>query len=61
MAKFQWEATTRQGEPRKGVLEAADAEAVETRLRNEGFIIKKVKRQPKEITIKFGTGVNPKD
>ncbi len=61
MAKFQWEAATRAGEPRKGVMEAADAEAVEARLKGEGLSIKKVKRERRDIQIQIGTGVGPKD
>ncbi len=61
MAKFQWEAATRTGEARKGVMEAADAESVENRLKGEGLTIKKVKREAREIHIQIGTGVGPKD
>lgn len=60
MAKFQWEAATRAGEPRKGVMEAANAEAVEARLKGEGLSIKKVKRERRDIQIQIGTGVGPK-
>jgi type IV pilus assembly protein PilC len=61
MAKFQWEAATRGGEARKGVMEAADAEVVESRLRGEGLTIKKVKRERQAISLQIGTGVGPKD
>jgi len=61
MAKFQWEATTRQGEKKKGLMEAETAEIVENRLRNDGLQVGRVKRQAKQIQISFGSGVNPKD
>ncbi|MBK9072991.1 MAG: type II secretion system F family protein [Myxococcales bacterium] len=61
MAKYIWEATTRGGDVRKGVMEAADEGAVATRLRNENLTIKKIKKEPKQISIQFGTGVDPKD
>jgi type IV pilus assembly protein PilC len=61
MAKFQWEGTTRAGEKRKGVIEADSAEAVEKRLQGDGVTIQRVKKQAREISIQFGTGVTPKD
>ncbi len=61
MAKFQWEATTRAGEKRKGVMEADSAEAVESRLRGDGMTIGRVKKEARELQIVFGSGVTPKD
>ncbi|HVK87155.1 MAG TPA: type II secretion system F family protein [Kofleriaceae bacterium] len=61
MAKFQWEAATRSGETRKGVMEADTAEVVESRLRNDGMTVQRVKKQPKEIHITIGSGVSSKD
>jgi len=61
MAKFQWEATTRTGEKRKGAMEAESAEIVENRLRGDGLTIQRVKKEPKQITITIGSGVSPKD
>ncbi len=61
MAKFQWEATTRAGEKRKGAMEAESAEIVENRLRGDGLTIQRVKKEPKQITITIGSGVSPKD
>ena len=61
MAKFQWEATTRSGEKRKGAMEAETAEIVENRLRGDGMMISRVKKEPKQISISFGSGVPPKD
>ncbi len=61
MAKFNWEASTRTGERRRGVMEAADANAVEARLRNEGLTPSRVRKAPREIDIVIGSGVSPKD
>lgn len=61
MAKFQWEATTRTGEKRKGAMEAESAEIVENRLRGDGMTIQRVKKEPKQISISIGSGVSPKD
>jgi len=61
MAKFQWEATTRAGEKRKGAMEAETADIVESRLRNDGMTVSRVKKEPKQIVITFGSGVPPKD
>ena len=63
MAKFQWEGTTRAGEKRKGVMEAASAGEVESRLRGEGMAIGRVKKEGGfgDIQIQIGTGVTPKD
>jgi type IV pilus assembly protein PilC len=61
MAKFTWEATTRAGEKRKGIMEAESADIVETRLKGDGLSIQRVRRQGREINITFGTGVTAKD
>src|SRR3984885_13670766 len=61
MAKFQWEATTRTGEKRKGAMEAETAEIVENRLRGDGMTINRAKKEPRQITISIGSGVSPKD
>jgi type IV pilus assembly protein PilC len=61
MAKFQWEATTRTGDRRKGAMEAESAEVVENRLRGDGMTIHRVKKEAKQIQITFGSGVAPKD
>jgi type IV pilus assembly protein PilC len=60
---WTYEAKTKTGEVKSGTMEAADAEAVESRLRQLGFQPVKVKKKPMEITIKipgFG-GVSQKD
>jgi len=61
MAKFQWEATTRTGERKKGAMEADSAEIVESRLRGDGMTVNRVKKEPKQITITIGSGVSAKD
>src|SRR5215213_3670510 len=61
MAKFQWEAQTRLGEKKKGVMEAETADQVENRLRSDGLTISRVKKESAQINITFGSGVTPKD
>ncbi len=63
MAKFQWEGTTRAGEKRKGVMEAASGSEVEQRLRGDGLTVGRVKREGGlgSLEITFGSGVTPKD
>ncbi len=59
MARFQWEATTRLGEKKRGAMEADNAAQVEARLRGDGLTIDRVRREPIQIII--GSGVTPKD
>ncbi len=61
MAKFQWEATTRSGEKRKGAMEAETAEIVENRLRGDGLSVNRVKKEPRQLSFSIGSGVSPKD
>jgi type IV pilus assembly protein PilC len=64
MAKFQWEATTRAGEKRKGMVEADSAAAAEERLRGEGLANPRVRREGGlnlNINLQIGTGVQPRD
>jgi type IV pilus assembly protein PilC len=61
MAKYQWEATTRAGETRKGVFEAPDDATVDSRLRNEGLTPRRIRRQAREFNIVLGSGVTPKE
>jgi type IV pilus assembly protein PilC len=61
MPKFKWEATTRSGEAKQGAMEAADEAAVMNRLRADGLNPRKVRKAAKEITISFGSGVQPKE
>src|SRR5690242_1305306 len=63
MARFAWEGTTRQGEKRRGVMEADTRAIVEERLRGDGVTISKVAKEGGlgDINIQIGTGVTPKD
>lgn len=61
MPKFKWEAKTRTGDARKGVMEAADEDTVTSRLRQEGLTPTKIKKGGREFSISFGTGVESID
>jgi len=61
MAKFQWEAQTRLGEKKKGVMEAETADQVESRLKADGLAVSRVKKESAQINIVIGSGVSPKD
>src|SRR4051812_31147768 len=61
MADFVWEAKSRTGELRKGVMEAETQAAVESRLRQQQLSPVKVRRKGKLGTLKFGSGVGPKE
>jgi type IV pilus assembly protein PilC len=61
MAEFTWEARARTGELRKGVMEAADAAMVESRLRAQQLSPVKVKKKPREIHITIGSPVSDKE
>jgi type IV pilus assembly protein PilC len=61
MAKFVWEGVNRQGEVKKGTLEAPDEEAVATRLRADQVTPRKIRRAAKELNLSIGSGVKPKD
>jgi len=61
---FKWSGRTKQGEERAGEMEAADAAAVEARLRQMGIEPVKVRKKPKEIHLSIpglGGGVTTKD
>jgi type IV pilus assembly protein PilC len=61
MAKFQWEATTRAGEKKRGTMDAENATVVESRLRADGLTIDRVKRTDGALNFTFGSGVSSKD
>ncbi|HET9627059.1 MAG TPA: type II secretion system F family protein, partial [Kofleriaceae bacterium] len=61
MAKFQWEATTRSGERKRGTMEAETAQQVEARLRGDGLTIERVRKEAAGIQIQIGSGVGAKD
>ncbi len=63
MAEFAWEARTRTGELRKGMMEADGPEVVEQRLRQQQLNPVGVKRQARALNLsfQFGSGVKTKD
>ncbi|MCB9709159.1 MAG: type II secretion system F family protein [Myxococcales bacterium] len=61
MAEFVYEAKTRTGEMRKGVMEAETPAAVEARLRAQNFSPVKVKKKPRAINFSFGSPVSSKE
>src|SRR5688572_24675091 len=61
MAEFTWEARARSGEIRKGIMEAADAQAVNDRLRQQNLNPVRVKKKARAVKITFGSGVETKD
>lgn len=61
MPKFEWEGRTRDGQNRKGVLEADSEAAANDRLRGEGIQVSKLKKAPREISLSFGSGVKQGD
>jgi len=61
MTEFAWEARARTGELRKGVMEADNEEAVNTRLRQQQLNPVKVKKKGPSLSFSFGSGVTTKD
>ena len=61
MAAYLWEARARSGELKNGVMEAESPEAVEQRLQMQLLVPTAVRKQPKELTLPFGTGVKTTD
>ncbi|MBO6938016.1 MAG: type II secretion system F family protein [Deltaproteobacteria bacterium] len=59
MAEWSWEARSRDGEVRKGVMEADNADLVQSRLRAQNLNPVKVKKKPKEFNIVIGSPVKP--
>jgi type IV pilus assembly protein PilC len=60
---FTWEAKTKQGEIKKGEMEASDADAVNARLRQLGYTPVKVRKAATQINLKIPGlgGVGQKD
>jgi type IV pilus assembly protein PilC len=59
---FIWEARTRTGDTKKGVMEAESEEAVHNKLKMQQLSPVMVKKQPIQITLpSFGTGVKIND
>ena len=61
MPDFLWEARSRTGELRKGVMSADNAATVEQRLRQQQLTPTQVKKKPREFTITIGSGVDSKE
>jgi type IV pilus assembly protein PilC len=61
MAEFVWEARARTGELRRGIMEGADVDTIESKLRGQQLTPVSVKKKPFEINLKFGSGVGTKD
>jgi type IV pilus assembly protein PilC len=61
MQAYVWEARNRAGDVKKGVMEADSESAVEERLKMQLLSPVSVRKQPRQITISFGTGVKIED
>ncbi len=61
MAEFTWEARTRTGSIEKGVMDAADAAAVQAKLRAQQLTPVKVKKKLSSMTLSLGSSVSVKD
>src|SRR2546423_4988101 len=58
---YQWEARTRTGETKKGVMEADSEEAVHNKLKLQLLQPVTVKKQPRQFNFTIGTGVKTTD
>lgn len=61
MAEFAWEARTRNGEVRRGVMSAESQEVVEQRLRAQQLTLTSAKRKAQTLKLQFGTGIGIKE
>ena len=61
MQEWVWEARTRTGEVRKGVMEADSESSVQNRLKAQALTPTRVKKKPREINITFGSPVSEKE
>lgn len=61
MAEWVWEAKARNGETRKGIMEADNMDLVQSRLRAQQLNPVKVKKKPKEINLVIGSPVSEKE
>jgi type IV pilus assembly protein PilC len=61
MAEFTWEARTRAGEVRRGVMDAENEAAVNTRLRQQQLNPVQVRRRRSALRFQIGSGVGTKD
>ncbi|MCG5053150.1 MAG: type II secretion system F family protein [Myxococcales bacterium] len=58
---FIYEARARSGEVKKGVIEAESPEAVEEKLKLQLLTPVSIKKQPKQLSFSFGSGVKTSD
>src|SRR5207245_8601336 len=58
---YTWEARTRNGEIKKGVMEAESEDVVQNKLKLQLLSPLSVKKQAKQFTIQFGSGVKTED
>ena len=58
---YLWEARAKNGDVKKGVMEADSEEAVLNKLKLQLLSPIEVKKQPKQITIRIGSGVKTED
>ncbi len=61
MAEWVWEAKGRNGEVRKGIMEADNADLVQSRLKAQQLNPTKVKKKPREIHLSIGAPVSEKE
>jgi type IV pilus assembly protein PilC len=61
MGEFVWEARSRTGELKKGVMDADDENAVQTRLRSQQLMPTKIKKRAAAFSFTIGSGVSTKD
>jgi type IV pilus assembly protein PilC len=61
LTAYIWEARTRTGETKKGVMDAENEEAVHNKLKLQLLQPVTVKKQPKQLNLSFGTGVKTTD
>ncbi|UJR80278.1 type II secretion system F family protein [Sandaracinus amylolyticus] len=61
MQEWVWEARTRTGEVRKGIMEAANEAAVQDRLKTQNLTPTRVRKKPREVSLQFGAPVSEKE
>jgi type IV pilus assembly protein PilC len=61
LTAYQWEARTRNGEVKKGVMEADSEESVQNKLKLQLLNPISVKKQPRQFDLTIGTGVKTQD
>jgi type IV pilus assembly protein PilC len=61
LTAYIWEARAKNGDTKKGVMEADSEEAVHNRLKLMMLSPVEVKKQPKQLSLRIGSGVNTDD